>query len=150
MSENQQFKQFLTITSIQGFSRMIKTMHNTHLYTSFFRFFHRSYSALHRRYSIEILLDHWATFCRGASQCLFFVSGSSRIRTHILVITMRMCYRYATLTPIIYHVNPHIRIDMPDLFIFKYHKYFILSIEPIIRWHYFNVKSFSLFFSFLF
>ena len=66
----------------------------------FFFLFHRSNSALHRQSSIEILLDHWATFCRGASQCLFFVSGSSRIRTHVLVITMRTCYRCATLTPL--------------------------------------------------
>ena len=64
------------------------------------RFFHRSNSALHRRSSIEILLDYWATFCRGASQCPFFVSGRSRIRTHVLMITMRTCYRYATLIPI--------------------------------------------------
>ena len=64
-----------------------------------FFFPHRSNSALHRRSSIKILLDQWATFCRRASQCLFFVSGSSRIRTHVLVITMRTCYRYATSTP---------------------------------------------------
>ena len=35
---------------------------------------------------------------QGVPQCLIFVSGSSRIRTHVLVITMRTCYRCATLT----------------------------------------------------
>ena len=54
-----------------------------------FFFLHRSNSALHRPSSIEILLDHWASFCRGASQCPFFVSGSSRIRTHVLVLPLR-------------------------------------------------------------
>ena len=65
---------------------------------SFFVFFYRSCSALHRRSSTEILLDHSATFCRGVPQCLFFVSGHSRIRTHFLGITMRTCYHCATLT----------------------------------------------------
>ena len=37
----------------------------------FFLFFHRSNSALNRRSSIEILLDHWATFCRGPPNVRF-------------------------------------------------------------------------------
>ena len=36
---------------------------------------------------------------QGVPQCLIFVSGSSSIRTHVLVITMRTYYRCATLTP---------------------------------------------------
>ena len=82
----------------------VESLFIIHFYSySFFGFFccffHRSNSALHPRSSIEILLDHWATFCRGASQCPFFVSGSNRIRTHALVVTMRTCYRCSTLTP---------------------------------------------------
>ena len=70
------------------------------LINNFFSFFsYRSSLALHRRSSTEILLDHWATFCRGVPQCLFFVSGHSRIRTHVLGITMRSYYHCATLTP---------------------------------------------------
>ena len=34
---------------------------------------------------------------QGSAQCPFFVSGSSRIRTHVLVITMRTCCLCATL-----------------------------------------------------
>ena len=43
--------------------------------------------------------DHWATFCEGVLQCFIFVSGISRIRTHVLDIAMQTCYRCATLTP---------------------------------------------------
>ena len=49
--------------------------------------------------------DPWATFCGGVPQCLIFVSSSIRIRTHVLVITMQMCYRYANLTPISYKLT---------------------------------------------
>ena len=59
--------------------------------------FYRSSSALHRRSSTAALLGH--LLCRGLPIVRFFVSGSSRIRTQVLVITMRMCYRCATLTP---------------------------------------------------
>ena len=34
----------------------------------------------------------------GVSQCLIFVSGHSRIRTHVLVIAMQTSYHCATLT----------------------------------------------------
>ena len=34
---------------------------------------------------------------QGSAHCGFFVYGSSMIRTHVLVITMRKCYRCATL-----------------------------------------------------
>ena len=53
-------------------------------------FFYRSSSALHRRSSTEILsrlLGHFSV--EGVPQCPFFVSGSSRIRTHVLIITKR-------------------------------------------------------------
>ena len=40
-------------------------------FSFFFRFFYRSSSALHRRSSTQILLDHGATFCRGSLSVLF-------------------------------------------------------------------------------
>ena len=56
----------------------------------FLFFFYRSSLALHRRSSTEILPDYWATFLwRGPPMSVFFVSGSSRIRTHVLVIRRR-------------------------------------------------------------
>ena len=41
----------------------------------------------------------------GPPNVRFIVSGSSRIRTHDLVITVRTCYRCATLTPKYYFVS---------------------------------------------
>ena len=53
-------------------------------------FFYRSSSALHRRSSTEIRPHNWGTFCAGVCpMCVFSVSGSSRIRTHVLVIRRR-------------------------------------------------------------
>ena len=51
--------------------------------------------------------DPWATYCGGGPpMSVFFVSGSSRIRTHVLVIAMRTCYGYSTLTQLWVHNFP--------------------------------------------
>ena len=49
----------------------------------------------------------------------------------------------------IYHCNPHVRIDVPDIFIFSQLKYFVLSIDPQIRKYHFNVKVFFIFLTFV-
>ena len=74
---------------------------NAHLF--FLVFFVRFSAGLVRLYIAGLPLrscpDHWANFCEGVPQCLISVSGISRIRTHVLDIAMRTCYRCATLTP---------------------------------------------------
>ena len=42
----------------------------------------------------------------------------------------------------IYHYNPHLRIDVPDIFILSYYKYVILSMDP-------QISLMSIFFFFL-
>ena len=65
--------------------------------------FYRSSSALHCRSSTEILSRPLGYLLWGGGggipQCRIFVSGSSRIRTHVLDIAMQTCYRCASLTP---------------------------------------------------
>ena len=56
---------------------------------------------------------------QGSTQCLFFVSGSGRIQTHVLIIARQACYRYATLTPKATHIN--IQLKIPKTAAYNYY-----------------------------
>ena len=63
-------------------------------------FFYRSSSALTSLvFHSDPVGPRGHLLCRGPSQCPFFVSGYSRIRTHVLDIAMRTSNRCSTLTP---------------------------------------------------
>ena len=62
-------------------------------------FFYRSSSALHRRTSPEILSRPLGHLLWRGSPNVCFLFGSSRIRTHVLVITKQTLYRSPILTP---------------------------------------------------
>ena len=79
--------------SVDGMQSCQRKFHANSFF--FFQFFYRSSSAL---ISLVLHLDPVGPLghllCRGPSQCPFFVSGSSEIRTQVLLIRMRTLYRY--------------------------------------------------------
>ena len=100
-SFNSNFWGFITVkSSFKGDKRKRSKTTKANLFSQcectqaiffFFSFpvFYRSSSAL---IPLRSCSDSWATFCRGASKCLIFVSGSGGIRTHVLIIIMRTLY----------------------------------------------------------
>ena len=65
----------------------------------FFRFFYRCSSALSLVFHSDPAGPLGHLLCRGPSQIPIFVSGSSGIRTHVLVVLMWTSYHYPILTP---------------------------------------------------